>query len=250
LLTLLRPGETLTLNRPAQKNMSDEDKTIENGSQEGLPPQEENNDEGTDDGLDSLLDELGKAAEADDAKSDEGDDSGEDKPFYKKVGKLEFHTFEEYDKWAMKNHGDLSNVAGELSRLKKAPGAVEKKPQAEQKTEVDIEKIAWRLEVRKFNKEYPDATKHRDSMAVFLRNGQAKDASGNPSLMKAYEMSKRAVGEEIPQVKKTPDQNLKNQKRIMKAGSGDSGSGDNYKDAADIDASDDFANKALTGQIH
>lgn len=195
--------------------------------------------------LDTILSELDKVDPEDGGKKPT-DGTQEAKPFYKKVGDKVFNSFEEYDKWAMTNYGTLSNTAAELERLKKGGG--ERKP-GEVQASVDPEKIRWSIKVSDFFDEHPEAIEVRDLMATLLRTGAALDERGKPSLLKAMEMSFNALGKSVPTKEKSPDDNIKNQKRIMRSGGGDSGAADVYAEDNGAKSASEFADSAILGKV-
>ena len=186
---------------------------------------------------------------ADDKKSKktlkEGEEKpeGKDKPFYKKVGGQEFNSFEEYEKWALKNHGDLSNASGEIKRLEKA---VNKKTDKE--PTVDTKTIRIQLRADEFFENNPDAENYKEEMAVLLKKGKANNKNGRPSFKKAYIMVLKAEGKEIPVKKEISDkESLKNKKRIMRAGGGEDGGGESFNEQSEVDDLSNFADKAILG---
>lgn len=205
----------------------------------GSTPEEQEDQSSEDDDIDSLL----AAALASDEKTETKQE--EKKDYYKKVGTFTFKTEEEYDKWAMKNYGEVSRLSGELKKATEIVNSKESTPEEKKEAQLDINALRWQIKSEDFMEKYPDAKNYRDLMAAFLRNGKAKDENGNPSLMKAYALCLRAEGREIPTKQAN---NQSNQKRIMQSGGGNnSGYSQSYSTKDDLN--DDFANMAVTRRI-
>jgi hypothetical protein len=150
-----------------------------------------------------------------------GEKGGEQ--IFKQIGDHTFKTEAEYDAWALRNNGEVSRLTGELAKAKENKAGENPKLTERQESS---DNVYWQVKAKDFFMDNPDAANYREEMAVFLKKGAANDDKGRPSLQKAYEMSLRALGKEIPSEKVSDN---KTKVDLFKSG-GDRGGSEHVED--------------------
>ena len=221
----------------------------ENKTVESEDSTQKNND-GEESDFDSILESLSKndSSSADEEEDEKEDKTVESKDYFKKMGTFTFKTEAEYDKWALKNYGEVSRLTGELKKSnKKSETPVEKEP--EQKS-MSPEMMRWAMKWEDIKEEHPEAIEYKEEIFLFLKKGKALDEKGRPSFKVALDKALMADGKDGINSSKS-EINNNNENKNKDDSYGEEAyykrreNSDPYQTKRDLDSINDFAKNAL-----